>query len=65
MLPISAKLSATDFLNTLVEVYYGAMLVWNSIGLQLDKATPDEVKPRLLTSDTKAMRRSQACAMYL
>jgi hypothetical protein len=50
-LPINAKLGETDFFNAMAEVYYGAMVVWNSIGLQLDKA-PSEVKPPLLTSDT-------------
>jgi len=54
-LPINPKLSETDFFNTMVEVYYGAAIVWNSFGLQLDKA-PVEIKPPLLTSETQAPR---------
>jgi hypothetical protein len=52
LLPITAKLSATDFLKGLNEVFLGGMIVWNAIGLRLDKNP--EIKPPSSTPDTEA-----------
>ena len=51
LVPITSKLSKTDFFNALVEVYHGATLVWNSVGLFLDRE-PSEARPPSLTPDT-------------
>jgi hypothetical protein len=52
ILPITPKLSATDFLNGLTEVLQGGVIVWNAIALQLEQSP--EIKLPSLTHDTEA-----------
>ena len=52
LLPITSEFSATDFLNGLIEVYQGGVIVWNAIALRFDKSP--EIKPPSLVHGTEA-----------